>query len=70
MGARGGVRRIVEYRQKPDNLGFAREDDWYDLFVAWFPSKHVAVVGAWADLGSIATLDRQRGAYLSLQVGF
>ncbi len=60
----------VEYRQKPDNLGFAREDDWYDLFVAWFPSKHVAVVGAWADLGSFATLDRLRGAYLSLQVGF
>ncbi|TDK28441.1 DUF3034 family protein [Luteimonas aestuarii] len=60
----------VEYRQKPDNLGFAREDDWYDVFVAWFPNKHVAVVGAWAELGSIATLDRQRGAYLSLQVGF
>lgn len=60
----------VEYRQKPDNLGFAREDDWYDVFVAWFPNKHVAVVGAWAELGSIATLDRQRGAYLSLEVGF
>lgn len=60
----------VEYRQKPDNLGFAAEDDWHDVFVAWFPGKHVAVVGAWADLGSIATLERQRGAYLSLQVGF
>lgn len=60
----------VEYRQKPDNLGFAREDDWRDVFVAWFPNKHVAVVGAWADLGSIATLDEQRGAYLSLQLSF
>lgn len=60
----------VEYRQKPDNLGFAREDDWRDVFVAWFPNKHVAVVGAWADLGSIATLDDQRGAYVSVQWSF
>ena len=60
----------VEYRQKPDNLGFAREDDWKDAFVAWFPNKHVAVVAAYADLGSIATLDKQRGAYLSLQASF
>lgn len=60
----------VEYRQKPDNLGFAREDAWRDVFVAWFPNKHVAVIGAWADLGSIATLDAQRGYYASLQIGF
>ena len=60
----------VESRQKPDNLGFAREDDWRDVFVAWFPNKHVAVVAAYADLGSIATLDRQSGAYLSLQASF
>ncbi len=60
----------VEYRQKPDNLGFAGEDAWMDAFVAWFPNKHVAVVAAWADLGSIATLDGQRGAYLSLQLSY
>lgn len=60
----------IEYRQKPDNLGFAREDDWRDVFVAWFPNKHVAVVGAWADLGDIATLKHQRGAYLSVQASF
>lgn len=60
----------VEYRKKPDNLGFAREDDWHDVFVAWFPNKHLAVVGAWADLGSIATLDDQRGAYVSVQLSF
>lgn len=57
----------AEYRQKPDNLGFAREDAFRDVFAAWFPNKHIAVVGAWADLGSIATLDRQRGWYLSVQ---
>ncbi|MEI2796917.1 DUF3034 family protein [Pseudoxanthomonas sp. F11] len=60
----------VEYRQKPDNLGFAREDDWRDVFIAWFPNKQLAVVGAWADLGSIATLDDQRGAYVSVQWSF
>ncbi|HET6725717.1 MAG TPA: DUF3034 family protein, partial [Gammaproteobacteria bacterium] len=33
----------IEYRQKPDNLGFAREDNWSDLFIAWFPSKSIAL---------------------------
>ena len=58
----------VEYRQKPDNLGFAREDDWKDVFVGWFPNKRVAVIAAWADLGSIATLDDQEAWYVSLQL--
>ncbi len=57
----------VEYRQKPDHLAFAREDAFRDVFVAWFPNKHLAAVAAWADLGSVATLDDQRGWYLSLQ---
>lgn len=57
-----------EYRQKPDNLGLAREDAFRDVFVAWFPNKHVSAVAAYADLGSVATLDRQRGWYLSVQV--
>lgn len=60
----------LEYRQKPDNLGFAGEDAWMDVFVAWFPNKNVALVAAWADLGSIATLDGQRGGYLSLQLSY
>ncbi|MBB5206741.1 DUF3034 family protein [Chiayiivirga flava] len=60
----------IEYREKPDNLGFAREDAWRDAFVAWFPNKRIAVVAAWADLGSIATLDRQRGGYLSVQLSY
>lgn len=58
----------LEYRQKPDNLGFAREDDWKDLFIAWFPNKRIAVVAAYADLGRIATLDDQDGWYVSLQL--
>ena len=59
----------AEYRQKPDRLvGFAREDDWADAFVGWFPNKHVSVVAAWTDLGSVAGLDDQSGAYLSLEI--
>jgi len=58
----------AEYRQKPDRLAFAREDDWKDVFIGWFPSKHVSVVAAFADLGSVAGLDAQRGAYLSVEI--
>lgn len=58
----------IEYRQKPDNLGIAGEDDFHDLFIAWFPNKHVSTVLAWVDLGSIANHDNQRGWYLSVQV--
>ncbi|WP_456269889.1 DUF3034 family protein [Kushneria sp. AK178] len=58
----------VEYRQKPDNLGFAREDDWRDLYLAWLINKNVSLTGALVDLGSVAGLERQRGGYLSLQL--
>ena len=60
----------MEYRQKPDNLGFAEEDAWQDLFTAVFIDKHVSLTGAWLDLGDIAGLDNQRGGYLSLQLAF
>ena len=60
----------AEYRMKPDNLGIAREDDWYDVFVAYAPNRHVSVTLAYADLGNIVIKDHQRGLYLSLQVGF
>lgn len=60
----------VEYREKPDNLNFAGESDWADVFVGYFPNKHVSVVLAYARLGEIATLDNQDGAYLSIQGAF
>ena len=60
----------AEYRQKPNNLGIAKEDDWYDAFVAWAPNKHVSLTLAYADLGNIVIKDRQRGLYASVQVGF
>ncbi|GGX67568.1 DUF3034 family protein [Saccharospirillum salsuginis] len=58
----------AEYRQKPDRLDAVDEDAWRDVFVAWFPNKRVSVVGAYADLGSIALWDDQQGWYLSVQI--
>jgi hypothetical protein len=70
----------AEARAKPDNLnrsalgtGALKEDDWYDVFVAWAPSKTVSFTAAWVDLGKIVPAlqpRRQTGAYLSAQVAF
>jgi hypothetical protein len=70
----------IEARMKPDNLadsvlgtGALREDDWYDAFVAWAPSKHFSLTLAYVDLGRIAPAvqpRRQNGAYLSAQLAF
>jgi hypothetical protein len=60
----------VEYREKPDNLSFAGESDWADLFLGYFPNKNLALVLAYARLGEIATLDNQEGVYLSVQGSF
>ena len=60
----------AEYRQKPDNLSFASEDDWHNVFVAWVPERRLSVTAAWINLGDIATLEEQAGAYLSLQASF
>ena len=59
----------VEFRQKPVHLPF-KVDNWYDLFVAWAPTKNVSVTLAYANLGNIVIKDKQKGTYLSLQVGF
>jgi Protein of unknown function (DUF3034) len=60
----------AEYRTKPDNLGFAREQNAYDAFVAWAPNKHISFTLAYVALGDIATFTNQRGAYVSVQAGF
>lgn len=67
------TRRLVvgaEYRTKPSNLGFAKEDDWFDVFAAYAVNKNLSVTVAYADLGDIATFKNQRGFYVSLQAGF
>jgi hypothetical protein len=70
----------AEYRAKPDNLnrsvlgnGALKEDDWFDVFIAWAPSKHFSVTAAYVDLGKIVPAlqpKRQSGAYLSAQLSF
>lgn len=60
----------AEYRQKPDNLSFIREEDWRTAFVGWFPNKRVSLVAAWVDLGEVATFPDQTGWYLSLEGSF
>lgn len=70
----------AEFRAKPDNLnrsvlgdGALRENGWFDVFVAWAPSKQVSLTAAYVDLGRIAPAvqpRRQTGAYLSAQLAF
>ncbi len=55
----------AEYRQKPDNLGLG-EEDWFDIFATYIPSKDLSFTLAWAELGSIAGAKDQNGLYLSL----
>ena len=65
-------RRFVigtEVRTKPDNLGLG-EDDWLDVFAAWGVTDNVTLTAAYADLGSIATFEDQRGAFLQAQIAF
>ncbi len=60
----------TEYRQKPNNLSFIKEDDWQTAFIGWFPNKRIALVAAYVDLGEVATFKDQTGWYLSLQGSF
>jgi hypothetical protein len=60
----------AELRTKPDNLGFAREDAAWDGFAAYAVTNNVSLTAAYVDLGSIATVKGQRGAFLSLQTSF
>ncbi|GAA3803024.1 DUF3034 family protein [Qipengyuania pelagi] len=59
----------AEVRTKPDNLGLG-EDDWMDLFAAIAPTDFLTLTAAYADLGSIATFEDQRGAFLQAQLAF
>ncbi|PHV09190.1 hypothetical protein CSQ96_01470 [Janthinobacterium sp. BJB412] len=62
----------AEYRRKPHNLGVDKEKAYYDVFLAWFPSKQFSATVAYAELGDITIFNpsKQRGLYLSLQAGF
>lgn len=81
----------AEYRMKPDNLrspandalfGGAnvvelQEDDAFDVFIAYAPTKNISLTAAYVYLGNIATVDavgadygKQEAFYLSAQLGF
>ncbi len=60
----------VEYRQKPQNLDSVNESDWRDVFVGWFPNKHVNVLLAYVDLGTIANRPDQDGLFLCVTGNF
>ncbi len=60
----------AEYRARPDNLNSFKEDDAKDVFIAWFPTKYLALTAAYVDLGNIADKDNQSAWYLSGQLSF
>ena len=69
----------AEYRRKPDNLNPSllgaglKEDDWWDVFAAWAPTKHLSFTAAYVQLGRIVpavATRRQDGGYASAQVAF
>ena len=81
----------AEYRMKPNNLNSPanaalfgganvvdlKEDDAFDLFVAYAPTKNISLTAAYVNLGNIATVKavgadygKQDAVYLSAQVGF
>lgn len=59
----------ADIRTKPDNLGFAKEEDAWATYAVWLPNKNFSVTAAYVNLGDIALHENQRGFYLSLQVG-
>lgn len=62
----------AEYRMKPRNLSVDNEKAYYDVFVAWLPSKHFSLTAAYVVLGDITIFNpqRQHGPYVSMQIGF
>lgn len=48
----------------------AKEDDAWDMFLAWLPNKHLALTLAYVDLGNLPFQANSRGVYLSLQGSF
>ena len=62
----------MEYRMKPNNLGVDNERAYRDVFLAYFPNRHLSITAAYVSLGDITVFNpkTQRGWYLSAQTGF
>lgn len=55
------------------NLNFLKqrkEGDWYDLFMAYAPNKHISFVVAYLMFGNIAVAPSQNGFYFSTHLTF
>lgn len=48
----------------------AREDDAWDVFVAWLPNKHFSVTGAYVDIGNLPFQPDSNAAYLSFKFSY
>ena len=50
------------------------QDDWKDIFIAWAPSKNLALAAAYVDLGRVVPgvtgARKQRGLYASAQLAY
>ena len=57
----------AEFKQKPNELAFANEQHWRDIFMAWFINKNVSVTAGYVELGNIASFSNQQGYYLSVE---
>ena len=65
----------AEYRQKRGNLDqltVDHEEDAYDVFIAYFPTKNISLTAAYVVLGDTTRFNptNQKGLYLSIQAGF
>ncbi len=56
-----------EIRTKPNNLGFAREDNAGDVFISYFLNKNLSATLAYLYMGDVATRTNQNGPYFSIQ---
>jgi len=57
-----------KYRGKPDKPVLLLAKYWKGPVVGLLPQQAMALVAAWADLGEIANLDGQKGAYCPMQL--
>jgi hypothetical protein len=69
----------VEYRTQPmEQKAVGQQNNYADIFVAWFPAKHLSITAAYAYLGDVApavdsppgSTKNQGGFYISGQLAF
>jgi hypothetical protein len=60
----------AEERHKHNDLSSFRENDFKDLFLAWWPTKYLSATLAYADLRNIANRAAQSGPYVSIQASW